>query len=283
MNTDKDLAINIVSDDEKQSIANQFLLALRNKNWDSLASIITPDATWALPGENLLSGIAIGGEEFIKRAKTLVNSGVSLQLKNIQLSYSGFALSVHNQTAKSDAELDVHVAIVATLRGDKIAAIRSYVSDLPNMNGFFDGKLLHEEQLEMERPSFEQKWAAANTFLTAMKTNNWELMQSVMIPDIEWTLPGKSLLSGPAIGVDAIIKRAQSLKKFGVMFELLHILNGWDSVALSLHNTGKRGELILDEYVTIVFQLNGDKITGLTTHLSDVPGIERFFVPGIID
>jgi len=131
--------------------------------------------------------------------------------------------------------------------------------------------------------TFEQKSTVANTFLTAMKTNDWDLMHSIMAPDLEWTLPGQSILSGPAIGVDAVIKRAQSLKRFGVMFQLIHILYSWDGVALLLHNTGKRDSLELDEIVTIAFQLDGKKITGMTTYLSDVPGIEQFFVPRIID
>jgi uncharacterized protein len=147
-----------------------------------------------------------------------------------------------------------------------------------NTNSIFDG-----EQLNLPLTSIEQKTKIANTFLTAMKTNDWELMRSVMIANVKWTLPGQSLLSGPAIGVDAVINRAQSLKKFGVMFQLIHILYGWDGVALLLHNTGKRENLELDETVTIAFQLDGERITGITTYLSDVHGIEQFFVPGIID
>ena len=142
---------------------------------------------------------------------------------------------------------------------------------------------MNEEQQNLPQPGFEQKTKIANTFLTAMKTNDWELMRLVMAPDLQWTLPGQSLLSGPAVGVDAVINRAQSLKKFGVMFQLIHILYSWDGVALLLHNTGKRASLVLDQFVTIAFQLDGETITGMTTYLSDVPGIEQFFVPGIID
>ncbi|MBS1522483.1 MAG: nuclear transport factor 2 family protein [Bacteroidetes bacterium] len=116
-----------------------------------------------------------------------------------------------------------------------------------------------------------------------MRTNDWPLMRLLMHDDVSWTLPGESLLSGPANGVDAVVRRAQSLQAFGVMFDLLHVLYGLHNVAISLHNTAKRGELILDEYVVIVFEPNDDgKIIKMTTHLSDVNGINRFFVPGII-
>ena len=74
--------------------------------------------------------------------------------------------------------------------------------------------------------SIEQKSAIANTFVKAMKGNDWDLMRSLMNEDISWTLPGESLLSGPANGIDAVIHRAQSLKAFGVMFNLLHVCTG---------------------------------------------------------
>ncbi|MES2425335.1 MAG: nuclear transport factor 2 family protein [Bacteroidota bacterium] len=128
----------------------------------------------------------------------------------------------------------------------------------------------------------EQKILLAQTFVTALKNNDWELMASIMLEDISWTLPGSSLLSGPAYGVQAVISRAKSLKNFGVMFNLKHILLSLDGFALALHNTATRGELLLDEQVVIVFKLDGDKLYGMTTYLSDVAGIEAFFIPGII-
>ncbi|NCD69762.1 nuclear transport factor 2 family protein [Mucilaginibacter sp. R11] len=115
-----------------------------------------------------------------------------------------------------------------------------------------------------------------------MRGNDWSLMRTLMAEDVVWTLPGTSLLSGPAKGVDPVINRAQSLKKFGVMFQLQHILYGMEGVTLSLHNTASREDLILDEYVAIIFLLEEGKISSITTMLSDVEGINNFFVPGII-
>lgn len=230
-----------------------------------------------------MSGIAVGAGEVIDRAKTIVGHNVAIRLNNIQLSCTGFALSLHNEAERDGVKLDENVALVCTLSDGKISVIKSFLSDLPGMDKFFGGELLHASQLDEPRPGFEQKSAVANTFLSAMKANDWDLMRSVMMPGVKWTLPGTSLLSGPAEGVDAVIKRAQSLKKFGVMFRLIDVLYGWDGVALALNNTGKRGELILDEYVTIVFQLNGGKVSCIITQLSDVPGINNFFVSGVIE
>jgi ketosteroid isomerase-like protein len=128
----------------------------------------------------------------------------------------------------------------------------------------------------------EIKEQLANKFLTGLKNRDWQLMRSALADDVTWTLPGTSLLSGPAIGADAVIKRANQLRDFGVMVQLNHILYGLDSVALSLHNTASRGDLILDEQVAIVCDINEGKISRIVTHLSDVEGINKFFVEGVI-
>ncbi len=132
-------------------------------------------------------------------------------------------------------------------------------------------------------PTDDDKLYIGNTFLSALKNDQWDVMRSIIAPDAVWTLPGTSVLSGPANGVDAIINRAKGLKHFGVKFQLKHMLYGLQGVTLSLHNTAIRDNLLLDEQVAIVCQINDGRITSMTTYLSDVAGINRFFVPGIID
>ncbi|MEZ2338671.1 nuclear transport factor 2 family protein [Mucilaginibacter sp. RCC_168] len=130
-------------------------------------------------------------------------------------------------------------------------------------------------------PSDDDKLQLANTFITSLKNNDWETMHSILAADASWTLPGTSLLSGPANGAGAIIKRAQGLKHFGVNFDRKHILIGLNGFTLSLHNTASRGDLILDEQVAIVFEVSDGKIAGMATYLSDVAGINAFFIAGI--
>jgi len=129
----------------------------------------------------------------------------------------------------------------------------------------------------------DQKLAIANIFVTALRNDDWDMMHTILAQDATWTLPGTSLLSGLASGADAIVKRVQNLKKFGVNFDLKYILIGLNGFTLSLHNTAKREDLILDEQVAIVFELANEKVVSMVTYLSDVPGINQFFIPGIID
>ncbi|MGN8069463.1 nuclear transport factor 2 family protein [Mucilaginibacter sp. SG564] len=131
------------------------------------------------------------------------------------------------------------------------------------------------------QPTDAEKLSIAQTFINALKSNDWETMHSILADDAGWTLPGTSLLSGPANGAEAIIKRAQGLKYFGVKFDLKHILIGLNGFTLSLHNTASRGDLLLDEQVAIVFEVAGGKITSMATYLSDVAGINAFFIEGI--
>ncbi|WP_259067915.1 nuclear transport factor 2 family protein [Mucilaginibacter sp. X4EP1] len=133
-----------------------------------------------------------------------------------------------------------------------------------------------------ERLSDEDKLQIATTFLSSLRSRNWQMMHTILTEDASWTLPGTSLLSGEAKGADAVVDRARKLRNFGVMVELLHVLYSMDGIAVSLHNTAGRGELKLDEYVVIVMELRDKRIAKLTTHLHDVPAIDGFFVEGII-
>jgi len=130
-------------------------------------------------------------------------------------------------------------------------------------------------------PTDEEKFTIGNTFLDALKNNKWDVMRSIIAEDAVWTLPGISLLSGRAAGADAIIARAQGLKHFGVKFQLKHLLYGLHGVTLSLHNTASRENLELDEQVAIVCEIADGKISSMATYLSDVAGINAFFIAGI--
>ena len=135
----------------------------------------------------------------------------------------------------------------------------------------------------MKTISETEKLQLGKSFLAAWKSRDWVTMGSLLTEDVVWSLPGESILSGEAKGPEAITRRAGNLKDFGVMVEVQHILFSELGLALSLHNTAKRGDLILDEYVVIVCELRENKICRLTTHLNDIAGINAFFVSGIID
>jgi len=79
-----------------------------------------------------------------------------------------------------------------------------------------------------------------------------------MVPDVVWSLPGKSLMSAEARGVDAVLKRTQILRSFGV------------SIAIE---NGR----ILNEHLTSVLLLDGGKIQRVKPYISDVEMLNAFF------
>jgi uncharacterized protein len=124
----------------------------------------------------------------------------------------------------------------------------------------------------------EQKTEIAQKFLTGLRNRDWESLKSVMTEDIVWSLPGSSLISGEAHGVDAVIRRSQLIVSYGLTLTLKHILIGQHGVALSLNNTARRGDRQLDEHLATVFSLREGKICAISTYLSDVEMLNAFFV-----
>ena len=123
-----------------------------------------------------------------------------------------------------------------------------------------------------------ERTVIAQEFLTALRSRDWDLMRSLMTEDITWTLPGENLISGEARGLDAVIERAQRIVSYRLNFELKHMLFGREGFALALHNTAERNGLWLDEHLATVCRMNGHRISGITTYLSDVDMMNAFFV-----
>lgn len=124
----------------------------------------------------------------------------------------------------------------------------------------------------------EQKRELAIDFATALKARNTELLLSFVTEDVVWSLPGTSLMSGEVHGVDGILMRAEILDAFEVNVQIEHIVVGYNDVGFLLHNTGRKDGRLLDEYLTTILTLDGNKIRRLDTLLSDVPMLNAYFV-----
>jgi ketosteroid isomerase-like protein len=85
-------------------------------------------------------------------------------------------------------------------------------------------------------------------------------------------------MSGEARGVDAILKRSETLNRFGVSIKIEHVVYGLDDVGLQQHETGKQYGKVLDEHISTVCHLRGRKIHRLDTLLSDVNMVNDFYV-----
>jgi ketosteroid isomerase-like protein len=112
----------------------------------------------------------------------------------------------------------------------------------------------------------------------AMAARDIDLLKAIMTDDAIWSLPGSSLMSGQAHGVEAILERAEIVHRHGVNVGIEHVVFGLKDVAQHLHNTGQYGGKVLDEHISNVYVLREDKICRIDTFVSDVDMLNAFFV-----
>ncbi|WP_020498597.1 nuclear transport factor 2 family protein [Sciscionella marina] len=117
----------------------------------------------------------------------------------------------------------------------------------------------------------------AENFHKALISKDWTLMRTLMRADASWTLPGDNRISGTAHGVDEVLARAELIASYGLNFALEHVLVSRDNMALALHNTARRGELVLDEHLATVCRIEDGVIASIETYLSDLDGMNAFF------
>jgi uncharacterized protein GlcG (DUF336 family)/ketosteroid isomerase-like protein len=117
----------------------------------------------------------------------------------------------------------------------------------------------------------------ATAFIEALRARDSAKFTEIMTPDVVWTLPGTSRISGEAQGVAGIMKRASVFASYALNIQIEYVVFGLDGVALLLHNTGQREARVLDERLTTVCQLEGARIKRLDTYISDVQMVNDYF------
>ncbi len=123
-------------EDTKILLARRLHSTLTARDWPALRGLFTDYASWTLPGDNAVSGHVEGGDAVIDRFRKIAGYGVSFTLIRILVSRENFALAIHNTARRGDVALDEHLATVCRLRGDRVAAIETYLSDVDGMNKF---------------------------------------------------------------------------------------------------------------------------------------------------
>lgn len=120
-----------------EDIAKAFHATLVHRDWTGMRALFHDDATWTLPGDNAISGTAVGGDAVVERAKLIASYGLSFKLENILLSRDNMALGLHNTAERDGIRLDEKLATVCRLRDGRIAEVETFLSDVPGMNRFF--------------------------------------------------------------------------------------------------------------------------------------------------
>jgi uncharacterized protein len=123
--------------DEQQRLARTFLSVLRSPNADVIRQVAVDDVIWSFPGSSAISGVAHGVDGVMRRARTIAGYGVHVEIGGAVFGHAGVALFLHNTAARDGCSLDEHLAAVFTFRGDRIARLDTYLSDVPMLESFF--------------------------------------------------------------------------------------------------------------------------------------------------
>jgi ketosteroid isomerase-like protein len=126
-----------MTNEEKLQLAKKFLSVLSAPNADVVKSVAVDDVLWTFPGSAIISGEAHGVDGVMKRATTIASYGVNVEVVRPIYGHSGVAVLLHNTGAKNGRVLDEHLAAVFSFRGDKIARLDTFLSDVPMVKAFF--------------------------------------------------------------------------------------------------------------------------------------------------
>lgn len=125
----------------------------------------------------------------------------------------------------------------------------------------------------------------AKTFVEATHSCDVSLLNEILSDDAVWTIPGKSVVSGPAQGRGQIARRCQIIRDYGVTLNIERILHGSSDnvVAFQLHNTGVKGKQkqdVFDEHLTQVYSFDkSGRITSITNFIENVEMLNSYFAP----
>jgi uncharacterized protein len=119
----------------------------------------------------------------------------------------------------------------------------------------------------------------AEEFSRTILTRDWPALAQIVTPDVTWTFPGNNALSGTVTGPAQIAAKAELILSYDVQIGVEYVMFGVTSFIIKLHNTGRRGDLMLDEHVGTVCTVRDGRIASAETHLSDITATDAFFVP----
>jgi ketosteroid isomerase-like protein len=103
-------------------------------------SVAVADIVWTFAGKSRISGEARGVEGIMKRARVIASYNVKFEIIRSVLGFDGVAMLLHNTGMANGRVLDEQLAAVFTFRGEKIARLDTYLSDVAMMENFFDAK-----------------------------------------------------------------------------------------------------------------------------------------------
>ena len=155
----------------------------------------------------------------------------------------------------------------ATLAGASAAALLFCVVPSPDSAASPDDDAL----------TTQRQQAIVSAFATAIVHDDHAGIAEHATPDIVWTIPGTSVVSGQATGIDGVTRLADTFAQYGLHISPQGFAFGRDTVAVKLHDTGEHNGKRLDQDVVNVLTIRDDKISEVTAHFADVSSFDSYF------
>jgi uncharacterized protein len=128
-----------------------------------------------------------------------------------------------------------------------------------------------------EAAATQRQRAIVGAFATAVVHDDHAGIAEHATPDIVWTIPGSSVVSGRATGIDDVTRLADTFAQYGLHITPQGFAFGRDTVAVTLHDTGEHNGKRLEQDVVNVLTISGDKISEVTAHLTDIGAFDAYF------
>ncbi|WP_018331555.1 nuclear transport factor 2 family protein [Actinomycetospora chiangmaiensis] len=120
-----------------RDLARDFVAGVMEHDFDRMHAALAPDATWSVPGDHGISGVARGADAVVERARAVAAGGVSIRLQYELTGRDRVAVLLHNTGERNGTVLDEQVVIVFTVADGRITAAENLISDVPGLEAFF--------------------------------------------------------------------------------------------------------------------------------------------------
>jgi ketosteroid isomerase-like protein len=125
--------------------------------------------------------------------------------------------------------------------------------------------------------TIDQRRALVNQFATAVQTVDLAGLEAAANPDITWTVPGASHISGQQHGVDGVLWLAKMFSDFGYQIALQGLTFGVNDVAVEIRGTGNHDGKTIDVAAVNVLNFRDGNVVDVGTHFSDIDSVDAYF------
>jgi uncharacterized protein len=125
--------------------------------------------------------------------------------------------------------------------------------------------------------TIDQKRALVIQFATAVQAADRAGLEAAANPDITWTVPGASRISGQQHGVDGVLWLAKMFSGFGYQIAVQELTFGVNDIAVEIRGTGNHNGRIIDVAAVNVLKFRDRGVVAVGTHFSDLDSVDAYF------